>query len=134
MSDPLRLQRFSGPQVKSFIPDLAKLRILVFRDFPYLYDGDPEYEEKYLKTYTDSPESVVVVAFDGGEVVGASTGRPLDHETDEIQRPSASSATSRRRSSTSASRCCAKSTGARARACASSTSARPTPGSSGAST
>lgn len=84
---PLRVERFTGPEVQRFLPDLARLRIEVFREFPYLYDGDPGYEERYLATYTRSPESVVVVVFDGGRVVGASTGTPLETETPEVQAP-----------------------------------------------
>lgn len=67
--------------------DLARLRIEVFRDFPYLYDGDLAYEMHYLGTYTRSPDSIVVLAEDDGTIVGASTGLPLADETPEFQRP-----------------------------------------------
>jgi GNAT superfamily N-acetyltransferase len=89
MSDPITIQRFTGhdPDLKKYIPDLASLRIRVFRDFPYLYDGTTEYEEKYLKTYTDCAESVVVLVLDGDTVVGATTGLPMDAETPEFQKP-----------------------------------------------
>jgi hypothetical protein len=32
--------------------DVARLRITVFREFPYLYDGNFDYEKKYLASYT----------------------------------------------------------------------------------
>ncbi|WP_273151709.1 GNAT family N-acetyltransferase [Methylophaga thiooxydans] len=83
----LRLERLSGDKLNHFIPELAQLRIQVFRDWPYLYDGDLAYEEKYLKTYIEAPDSVIVLAFDGDKVVGASTGIPLQHETDEVKAP-----------------------------------------------
>ncbi len=83
----LRLERLSGEQLVHYIPELAKLRIKVFRDFPYLYDGDLDYEERYLKTYIEAPDSVIVLAFDGDKVVGASTGIPLKHETKEVKQP-----------------------------------------------
>lgn len=89
MSDPITIKRFTGhdPDLTKYIPDLAQLRIRVFRDFPYLYDGSLEYEEKYLKTYTDCAESVVVLVLDGEKVVGATTGLPMDAETPEFQKP-----------------------------------------------
>jgi len=63
--------------------DLARLRIAVFRDWPYLYDGDEAYEESYLKTYRDSPGAILVGAFDGGRIVGMSTGMPMtDHASE----------------------------------------------------
>lgn len=83
----LELKRLSGEKLQDFIPELARLRISVFRDFPYLYDGDYDYEARYLQTYIESPESVIVLAFDGDQVVGASTGIPLKYETDEVKAP-----------------------------------------------
>jgi len=41
-----------------------------------LVDGDYDYEKKYLQLYIDTPESVIVLAFDGDKVVGASTAIP----------------------------------------------------------
>ncbi|MBM6552082.1 GNAT family N-acetyltransferase [Marinomonas ostreistagni] len=83
----LTFQRLSGPALNQYIDELAQLRMQVFRDFPYLYDGDLAYEARYLKTYIEAPDSVIVLAFDGDKVVGASTGLPLRHETDEVQQP-----------------------------------------------
>ena len=83
----LRIERFSGTTLTQYIPELARLRIEVFRDFPYLYDGNYEYEEKYLQTYIDTPSSVIVLAIDGEKVVGASTALPMKYETDELKKP-----------------------------------------------
>ncbi len=83
----LTLKRLSGEALLGYIPELAQLRIQVFRDFPYLYDGDLAYEERYLQTYIQAPDSVIVLAFDGDKVVGASTGIPLKYETDEVKKP-----------------------------------------------
>jgi len=76
-----------GAAALDYIPELAKLRIEVFREFPYLYDGDMAYEENYLRTYVQSPRSVIVIALDGGTVIGASTALPMADETEEFQRP-----------------------------------------------
>ncbi len=87
MADGIRLERFSGDAAGPWVPDLARLRIEVFREFPYLYDGSLEYEERYLRAFARSARSVIAVAFDRGRPVGASTGMPLEDETGEIQRP-----------------------------------------------
>ena len=83
----LTFQRLSAPTLNQYIDELAQLRMQVFRDFPYLYDGDLAYEARYLKTYIEAPDSVIVLAFDGDKVVGASTGVPLRHEMDEVKQP-----------------------------------------------
>lgn len=83
----VRLERLTGDRLKELLPELARLRIAVFRAFPYLYDGSLDYEERYLRTYASTEDSVVVGAFDGGRVVGASTGLPLAAEPEVLTRP-----------------------------------------------
>ena len=76
----VRIERLTGERLKALLPDLARLRITVFRAFPYLYDGSLAYEERYLRTYVQAADSVIVGAFDGETVIGAATGLPLAHE------------------------------------------------------
>jgi hypothetical protein len=83
----LGFRTVTGADVPPFIPALARLRIAVFRDWPYLYDGDQSYEERYLRIYAESPRAAIVLALDGPEVVGASTCLPLTDETANVQAP-----------------------------------------------
>lgn len=72
----------TGKALAAALEDVARLRIRVFRDFPYLYDGNADYERDYLRAY-QSPGAVVVAAMDGDRVVGAATGAPMaDHAAD----------------------------------------------------
>jgi len=87
VSDKVRVESFTGSAARRFIPDLARLRAKVFYDFPYLYEATPDYEEQYLRTYTASPDSVIVIAFDGDAIVGAATALPLAHEPDYATAP-----------------------------------------------
>lgn len=84
---PLTVTPVSGAALADVIPDLARLRIRVFRDFPYLYQGTQAYEETYLRTLAQAPDALVVVARGGGQVVGASTALPLLQETPEVRAP-----------------------------------------------
>ena len=83
----LDIRSFSGADVHRHLDAVAALRIAVFRDWPYLYDGDPAYEREYLDAYATSPGSVFVLAFDGDAVIGASTGLPLADDTAEFRAP-----------------------------------------------
>ena len=90
MTDPdIHIEILTGRDtaLRAAVPDLARLRIEVFREYPYLYTGSPAYEEKYLETYTRCADSVAVLARSEGRVVGASTGLPLAAETPECQAP-----------------------------------------------
>lgn len=73
----LRFETFTGADIAPVIDGLAALRIRVFRDWPYLYDGDLAYERSYLQTYSENPQAIVVAAYAGDDLVGASTGLPL---------------------------------------------------------
>jgi len=83
----ITVRSFTGSIDEKYIIELAKLRIAVFRDFPYLYDGSMEYERAYLKTYSDSADSIIAIAFDGDQIIGASTGIPMECETENVQKP-----------------------------------------------
>jgi GNAT superfamily N-acetyltransferase len=74
----------TAAELDAALNDVAALRISVFRAFPYLYDGDPEYERTYLQTYRDSARAILVGAFDGDRLVGASTGTPLSDHADDF--------------------------------------------------
>lgn len=81
------IKTFAGPDVAPYRDALAKLRITVFRDFPYLYEGTMAYEAGYLQRYLDCPECLFVLVFDGDEVVGASTALPMEYECEEFTTP-----------------------------------------------
>ncbi len=85
--DKVAIETLAGAAVAPTIVDLARLRIAVFREFPYLYDGIEEYERKYLRRYVDLPESTVVVARAGGRIVGASTALPMQNAGAEAIKP-----------------------------------------------
>ena len=84
---PVDIRCCSGAEVRRHLDAVAGLRIAVFRDWPYLYDGDVGYEREYLEAYAASPESILVLAFDDGKVIGASTGLPLVDDTAEFRAP-----------------------------------------------
>lgn len=83
----LRVESLTGEAAKVHLDDLARLRIAVFREYPYLYDGDATYERRYLTPYAESAGGVVVAAFDGDRVIGAATGLPLTDEPEHVAAP-----------------------------------------------
>lgn len=74
----------TGAALEEALDYVARLRIAVFREWPYLYDGDLDYERRYLSAYRESPHAIVVGAFDGGRLVGAATGTPMEDHADEF--------------------------------------------------
>lgn len=76
-----------GAAILPHLHRLAALRIAVFRDWPYLYAGDEDYEHHYVATYAASPSAAIIVARDGESIVGASTCLALTDEAEPMQAP-----------------------------------------------
>ncbi len=83
----ITLERLTGPAMAAALPALAELRMTVFRDWPYLYDGTLAYEENYLKEFAASEGAVIVAARDGDTIVGVATGAPMTHHAEEFAAP-----------------------------------------------
>jgi GNAT superfamily N-acetyltransferase len=83
----LSFKTFRGAEIANVLAPLGELRIAVFKDWPYLYEGSLEYELSYLKTYSNSPRSFLFAVFDGNEMIGGTTCLPLVDETNEVKEP-----------------------------------------------
>jgi GNAT superfamily N-acetyltransferase len=77
----------SGRQILPYLEELARLRIRVFSEYPYLYDGNIGYEMRYLQVYVNSPRSLVLLVRDGNRAVGATTALPLADADPEFHAP-----------------------------------------------
>jgi GNAT superfamily N-acetyltransferase len=84
----LHIHELRGDALAPWLDALGGLRIRVFRDYPYLYEGTLDYEREYLAVYQKSRDSLVVlVTDDAGNSVGATTCLPLSDEGPEFQEP-----------------------------------------------
>lgn len=85
--EQLAFVKKQGKDILNFAHDFAKLRIAIFRDFPYLYDGTLEYELDYIQTYSACENALVFAVYDEKQMVGATTCIPMKNETENIQKP-----------------------------------------------
>lgn len=84
----ITLATLTGDDLGAALDSLAELRIAVFRDWPYLYDGDAAYERDYLRAYADSERAVVIAACAAdGNIVGAATAAPMADHAAEFAAP-----------------------------------------------
>ncbi|HLB52190.1 MAG TPA: GNAT family N-acetyltransferase [Chlamydiales bacterium] len=81
----MEFQVVTGNLFKQYINTVANLRMSIFKEYPYLYDGSMTYEAEYLKSYAVSKNSILIIVKDKEKIVGAITGIPL-METDEMFR------------------------------------------------
>lgn len=73
----IHIRSLTGIDLSHALPALAALRIEVFRDWPYLYEGSATYEQSYVADFARSPGAVIVAAFDGAAIVGVATAAPM---------------------------------------------------------
>lgn len=66
---------------------LAILRMTVFRNWPYLYDGDLDYETEYLSAFLHDERAVLFIARLGDIPVGMATASPFATQTEMIRAP-----------------------------------------------
>jgi GNAT superfamily N-acetyltransferase len=85
--EEIEIARYTGNAAQPFLEEIARLRISVFREFPYLYDGTMSYEMDYLSEYFAHGKSLLVVAKCGSRIVGVSTGIPLAEADEEFRKP-----------------------------------------------
>lgn len=85
--EDIEVRALGGAELEAALDDLAGLRIEVFRDWPYLYDGTRAYERQYLATYRDNPGALLVGAFHAGRLVGASTSSLMEDHAPEFSAP-----------------------------------------------
>jgi len=87
MPDELDLREYRGSEIVDCLDAVADLRMDVFREWPYLYEGDVEYEKRYLDVYARSPRAYALVVYAGERPVGATTAMPLADEDRALQKP-----------------------------------------------
>jgi GNAT superfamily N-acetyltransferase len=83
----LEVRALTGDALVAALPALAQLRMVVFRDWPYLYDGSLAYEQEYLAKFAAAKGAVCIAAYDGTEVIGASTASPMAESDPEFAEP-----------------------------------------------
>jgi GNAT superfamily N-acetyltransferase len=83
----LKFHRLNGRQARSYIDEVAQLRLRVFFDFPYLYEGSLEYEKKYLETYFKAEHSFILLVEHQGNIIGATTSIWAQEEEENFKGP-----------------------------------------------
>ena len=83
----LKVRLLTGSEIAASLSALANLRIAVFAEYPYLYDGDLAYEFKYFKEFATAPDATLVCVYDDGKLVGAATASPIWAQKADIREP-----------------------------------------------
>jgi GNAT superfamily N-acetyltransferase len=83
----IHVRSFTGPSLKPYLHSIAKLRMEVFKDYPYFEDPDIARETQYLRKIASHKETIGVLIFDNTTLVGVSLGSPFSIEEAALHRP-----------------------------------------------
>jgi GNAT superfamily N-acetyltransferase len=85
----IHIDVLTGEAIRPVLHELATLRIRIFHDWPYLYEGDQTYEMHYVEKYAATEGAMVAIATDTttNTIIGASTALPLKLAEPELQAP-----------------------------------------------
>jgi GNAT superfamily N-acetyltransferase len=83
----VRVEFFAGAAMVPHLAALSRLRIAVFREWPYLYDGSAANESSHLAAFAQAGGAGLAVAFDGDAAVGCSSCLPMAQEDDYVAAP-----------------------------------------------
>ncbi len=77
----IHINVFKGPEAAPYIRPLSEMRVKAFAEFPYLYEGNVEDDFAYAHLYASDPQGMIVVAFEGDQIVGVRSGCPVPAHT-----------------------------------------------------
>lgn len=84
----MKTEIYEGAKIAPYVKTVAELRVGIYREYPYLYDGNVEFELKEtLPIYTRSKNSVWGVARDGEKIIGLAIWLPLSEISRDLQTP-----------------------------------------------
>lgn len=73
----LTIDIYVGKDAIEYIDIVSELRIQAFKEYPYLYEGNLDYEREYVHGYAIDGKAMIAVARTDNKIVGISTGIPL---------------------------------------------------------
>ncbi len=83
----IQYKLYRGAEILPIAKDLATLRVTIFRDYPYLYEGSVEEDMHYTSSIAQSESAFVILALDDDKVVGALTAYEMEESEAEVREP-----------------------------------------------
>jgi hypothetical protein len=87
MLSNIKIRSLTGAGIKTYIPSIAAVRSEVLRDLPFLRNNTLDDDIRYLQKVCQNQEAIVVLVFDGPNIVGVSLGMPLEAERPILKTP-----------------------------------------------
>lgn len=76
--DGIRIETYRGQEINSHIKEITDVALVVYRDYPYLYEGTVEEYLPILALNGKSSCGLGCLVYDNDKVIGAALGMPAD--------------------------------------------------------
>ena len=83
--EDITIKVLRGQEMIPYLETAAEWRIKEFKSFPYLYQGNLEYESMYMHECEKNPEAILIVGERNNEILGFTTGIPIGTMSDLLQ-------------------------------------------------
>lgn len=81
------MQVLKGEAIRPYVKDITDLCLVVYREFPYLYEGTEEEYMPAIEHYAQSPLGIACVLFDNQKLVGIAIGEPMGAMREKYKQP-----------------------------------------------
>ena len=82
----ISIRTLTGPAIAEAHAAFQRLHVEVFRDWPYLYEGNTQ-AEPYISNYVNHPRAALFLASAAANPIGVATCLPLGDESANVQAP-----------------------------------------------
>lgn len=86
-NEEIQIKTFRGEEITPYTKEFIQIVDQIYREYPYLYNGDDKEYEDYLASYSKTKEAMICFAFEGKEVIGIAAGMPMSMTRKSYQKP-----------------------------------------------
>ncbi len=73
----MRIVSLQGEAIQPYVKDITELCLVIYREYPYLYEGTEAEYGPFIQEYAQSPHGIACLLFDDEKPVGVAIGVPL---------------------------------------------------------
>lgn len=73
----VRIEIFRGCEIAPYTQQIVELCNAIYREPPYLYNGEDEEYTAYIESYSQSNDAIICLAFDNEKAVGLAIATPM---------------------------------------------------------
>lgn len=83
----IHMKRFKGQAISPYVRDITDLSLIIYKEYPHLYEGTEEEYLPFIEHYTHSKCGIACLLFDHAKPIGVAIGMPMSAMRGKYQQP-----------------------------------------------